>query len=335
MPDKTWDVLGDLPSDASATSSDEDDDGDRGDGSRGGSRGAGTPRPSRDGCGRSRTRTSCGGATAASWRRWTRTREGGGGRGTFSSAAAKDDEGEGDQREGRDEREGSVLRVRIFDSDANYGDIPKRLRQLGRCADASGCDAKRAPARRRRRASARAHARCQRRSPISRRSWRKDRARGEECPLANRHKPRRQVFLTPHEMRLLIYVLPAILNLSVNGTCTCALRPLSAEPVHVPGGTAVVVQNAAQPRQAGVAVVRRLETSELYNTSRKARNSEPTVADAPRRANNTLQQWPQKHVLQHHNTPDPRVIRAKSETVGVLPGHTLDPSAASRTAAPT
>ena len=38
MPDKTWDVLGDLPSDASATSSDEDDDGDRGDGSRGGSR---------------------------------------------------------------------------------------------------------------------------------------------------------------------------------------------------------------------------------------------------------------------------------------------------------
>ena len=106
MPDKTWDVLGDLPSDASATSSDEDDDGDRGDGSRGGSRGADLaapePRRVREVTYEDLVRRSYGGVVAAMDEDARRRR----GEEAEASAAAKDDEGEGTRGKRRDEREG-------------------------------------------------------------------------------------------------------------------------------------------------------------------------------------------------------------------------------------
>jgi len=95
MPDKTWDVLGDLPSDASATSSDEDDDG-----SRGKSR-ADLAAP-REVTYEDLVRRSYGGVVASmdedARRRGEEEAE--------ASAAAKDDEGKGTRGKRRDEREG-------------------------------------------------------------------------------------------------------------------------------------------------------------------------------------------------------------------------------------
>ena len=102
MPDKTWDVLGDLPSDASATSSDEDDDERRGDGSRGGDLAAPKPRQAREITYEDLVQRSYGGVVAAmdedARRRMEEQAE--------ASAAAKDDKGEGTRGKRRDEREG-------------------------------------------------------------------------------------------------------------------------------------------------------------------------------------------------------------------------------------
>ena len=102
MPDKTWDVLGDLPSDASATSSDEDDDERRGDGSRGGDLAAPKPRQAREVTYEDLVQRSYGGVVAAmdedARRRMEEQAE--------ASAAAKDDKGEGTRGKRRDEREG-------------------------------------------------------------------------------------------------------------------------------------------------------------------------------------------------------------------------------------
>lgn len=96
MPDKTWDVLGDLPSDASATSSDEDDDG-----SRGKSR-ADLADPAREVTYEDLVRRSYGGVVAAMDEDARRRRE----EQAEASAAAKDDEGKGTRGKRRDEREG-------------------------------------------------------------------------------------------------------------------------------------------------------------------------------------------------------------------------------------
>ena len=137
MPDKTWDVLGDLPSDASATSSDEDDDGDRGDGSRGGPRGGDLAAPEPRQADREITsrrpvhlRRSYSIVVAAMDEDARRRR---GSSTSSTSAAAKDDEGDRVQRE--EARRARGRRLEDSDSDAKRPQLVQKRLDHWRCAD--------------------------------------------------------------------------------------------------------------------------------------------------------------------------------------------------------